>query len=170
MTGLPELAEMLLTRSASSPLPSPLSFLAFFFFLQNFLFRHLFFLLSAGAEAGADVDASSLPRTPPAGAEADGEQQHAPALRRNFLPLLHLLAADEKRPIAGPTREWAGRTLGSIRAKRVARFLGDTSTLTRAESVDGNRVLFLDVGLEGASQIWQSAECSSLSVPVRIVA
>jgi len=122
---------MLLTRSASSPLPSPLSLLAFLFFLQNVMFLHLFFLLS-GVEAGADVDASSLPRTPP-GAEADGEQQHASALRRNFLPLLHLLAADVNRPIVGPTRD-GQCTLGLIRARRVARFLGDTSTLTRAPS------------------------------------
>ena len=117
---------------------SPPSFFAFFFFfffffLQNLRFLHLFFLLSGeeggdGACAGADVDASSLPRTPRAA--SDGAPQHAPALRRSFLPLLHLLAADESIPIAGSTREGGG-TLGSIRAGRVAGFLGDTSTSTR---------------------------------------
>jgi hypothetical protein len=140
---LPDLAEKLLTRSTSSPLPSSLSFLAFFFFLQNFLFLHLFFFLPSGAEASADVDASSLPRTPPAGAEeADGEQQHAPALRRNFLHFLHLLAADENRPIAGPTREWEGHPRVDPREEG-GRISGDTSTLTRGEFVDMNCLLFL---------------------------
>lgn len=114
---------MLFTRSARSLSPDLLtspSFLAFFFFLQNFLF--LFFLCSGAGvvvDAGADVDASSLPRAPPP--HTEDEQQDAQAPRRSLLPpSLHLFAADENRPIAGSTREWGG-TLGPIRAGATAR-------------------------------------------------
>jgi hypothetical protein len=124
LIALPDCAEMLFTRSVRSlslgflvsplELPALPSFLSFFFFLQNF-FLHRFFFWS-----GADVDASSLPRTPPSPHTAD-EQQHAHAPRRSFLPSLpHLLAADENMPIAGSTREWGG-TLGPIHAGRAPR-------------------------------------------------
>jgi hypothetical protein len=159
---------MLFTRSASSP-PSPPSFVFGFLFLQNLRFLHLFFLLSGAEEVdeGADVDVSSLPRTLHAGPEADNVPQHAPALRRRFLPLLHLFVAVESIPIAGSTREGGG-TLGSIRAGRVAGFLGHTSTPTGA-GISGREscifVLFLEGEVGGREP--NLAKCSSLSVPVR---